>query len=150
MPTGIPFIIGNELAERYSFYGMKGLLVVFMTKYLLDASGARAPMSEPEAIETYHQFTAAVYATPFLGALISDIWFGKYKTILSVSLLYCIGHLALALDETRTGLMIGLFCIAFGAGGIKPCVSARRTNTCSSAPTAGSTSRSTSARSLRC
>jgi POT family proton-dependent oligopeptide transporter len=124
MPTGIPFIIGNELAERYSFYGMKGLLTVFMTKYLLDASGAVAPMSETEAIATYHNFTAAVYATPFLGALIADIWFGKYRTILSVSLLYCLGHLALALDETRTGLFIGLTLIAFGAGGIKPCVSA--------------------------
>jgi POT family proton-dependent oligopeptide transporter len=124
MPTGIPYIIGNELAERYSFYGMKGLLTVFMTKYLLDATGAKAPMSEHEAIETYHTFTAAVYATPFLGALISDIWFGKYRTILSVSVLYCLGHLALALDETRLGLAVGLTLIAFGAGGIKPCVSA--------------------------
>lgn len=124
MPTGIPYIIGNELAERYSFYGMKGLLTVFMTKYLLDASGALAPMKEAEAIATYHTFTAAVYATPFLGALISDIFVGKYKTILSVSLLYCLGHLALALDETRSGLMIGLTLIALGAGGIKPCVSA--------------------------
>jgi proton-dependent oligopeptide transporter, POT family len=124
MPTGIPYIIGNELAERYSFYGMKGLLTVFMTKYLLDATGAPAPMKEAEAVEAYHTFTAAVYATPFLGALISDIWFGKYRTILSVSLLYCLGHLALALDETRLGLIVGLTLIAFGAGGIKPCVSA--------------------------
>lgn len=124
MPTGIPYIIGNELAERYSFYGMKGLLTVFMTQYLLDATGAKAPMSEAEAVETYHTFTAAVYATPFLGALASDIWFGKYRTILSVSLLYCLGHLALALDETRLGLTVGLTLIALGAGGIKPCVSA--------------------------
>jgi len=124
MPTGIPFIIGNELAERYSFYGMKGLLTVFMTKYLLDATGAPAPMQEAEAIATYHNFTAAVYATPFLGALISDIFVGKYRTILSVSVLYCLGHLALALDETRLGLVVGLTLIALGAGGIKPCVSA--------------------------
>jgi POT family proton-dependent oligopeptide transporter len=124
MPTGIPYIIGNELAERYSFYGMKGLLTVFMTKYLLDATGAPAPMKEAEAVATYHMFTAAVYATPFLGALISDIFIGKYRTILSVSVLYCLGHLALALDETRLGLAIGLTLIALGAGGIKPCVSA--------------------------
>ncbi len=124
MPSGVPFIIGNELAERYSFYGMKGLLTVFMTKYLLDSSGALSPMSEAEATEKYHLFTAAVYATPFLGALLSDVWLGKYRTIVSVSLLYCFGHLALALDETRMGLLIGLTLIAFGAGGIKPCVSA--------------------------
>lgn len=124
MPSGIPFIIGNELAERYSFYGMKGLLTVFMTKYLLDASGAKAPMSDAEATAAYHQFTALVYATPFIGALVSDVWLGKYRTILSVSLLYCVGHFVLAMDETRTGLAIGLGLIALGAGGIKPCVSA--------------------------
>ena len=107
MPSGIPFIIGNELAERYSFYGMKGLLTVFMTKYLLDASGAKAPMSDAEATAAYHQFTALVYATPFLGALVSDVWLGKYRTILSVSLLYCLGHFALAMDETRTARATG-------------------------------------------
>ena len=39
MPTGVPYIIGNELAERFSFYGMKGILTVFMTKHLLDSAG---------------------------------------------------------------------------------------------------------------
>ena len=39
MPNGIPYIIGNELAERFSFYGMKCILVVFMTKYLMDQNG---------------------------------------------------------------------------------------------------------------
>lgn len=49
---------------------------------------------------------------------------GKYRTILALSLVYCLGHLILALDITRTGLALGLFLIALGAGGIKPCVSA--------------------------
>ena len=39
MPGGIPYIIGNETAERFSFYGMKTILVIFMTKYLMDQSG---------------------------------------------------------------------------------------------------------------
>jgi proton-dependent oligopeptide transporter, POT family len=124
MPGGIPFIIGNELAERYSFYGMKGLLVAFMTTQLMGADGKPAPMSEADATGWYHAFTSAVYATPFLGALLSDGLLGKYRTIIGLSLVYCLGHFALALDDTRLGLSIGLSLIAIGAGGIKPCVSA--------------------------
>lgn len=124
MPGGIPYIIGNEAAERFSFYGMKTILVVFMVRYLVDAEGSLAPMKEAEATSWYHLFMAAVYLTPLLGALLADILLGKYLTILSLSLVYCLGHLALALDETRLGLSVGLFLIALGAGGIKPCVSA--------------------------
>jgi POT family proton-dependent oligopeptide transporter len=124
MPPGVPYIIGNELAERYSFYGMKALLVVFMTAHLMGADGKLAPMSEPDARGYFHLFTAAVYATPLLGALIADGVLGKYRTIIALSLVYCCGHLALALDDTRLGLGLGLTLIALGAGGVKPCVSA--------------------------
>ena len=72
MPKGIPYIIGNELAERFSFYGMKCILVVFMTKYLVDQQGNHAPMSNEEATAWYHWFTSAVYFTPLLGAIISN------------------------------------------------------------------------------
>ena len=124
MPKGIPYIIGNEAAERYSFYGMKAILVIFMTKYLMDSDGARAPMTETEATTWFHLFNSAVYFTPLLGAIVADAFLGKYKTIVSLSIVYCLGHLALALDETRLGLAVGLTLIAIGAGGIKPCVSA--------------------------
>ncbi len=124
MPKGIPYIIGNELAERFSFYGMKCILIIFMTKYLMDTSGSLAPMGKEEATYWYHLFTSAVYFTPLVGAIIADAFFGKYRTILSLSIVYCLGHLALALDETRLGLTLGLTLISIGAGGIKPCVSA--------------------------
>lgn len=124
MPGGVPFIIGNELAERYSFYGMKAILVVFMTEHLMGADGKPAFMSKADARGYYHLFDAAVYATPFLGALLSDRFLGKYRTIIALSLVYCLGHLALAMDDTRFGLGLGLGLIALGAGGIKPCVSA--------------------------
>src|SRR5262245_30515779 len=114
MPAGVPYIIGNELAERYSFYGMKGLLVVFMTTQLMGADGKPAPMSEGDANGYYHMFTSAVYATPLLGALLSDGVWGKYRTIIALSLVYCAGHLALALDDTRFGLTLGLGLIALG------------------------------------
>ena len=124
MPKGIPYIIGNELAERFSFYGMKCILMVFMTKHLMNSSGEYATMDPNEATYWYHMFTSAVYYTPVFGAILSDAFFGKYRTILALSIVYCLGHFALALDETRLGLMVGLTLISIGAGGIKPCVSA--------------------------
>lgn len=124
MPPGIPYIIGNEVAERFSFYGMRAILTVFMTKYLLDSSGAVDAMSEADAKYWFHTFMVAGYAFPLLGAIVSDWLFGKYATILWLSIVYCFGHLALALDETRLGLVIGLTLIALGMGAIKPCVSA--------------------------
>ena len=124
MPKGIPYIIGNELAERFSFYGMKCILIIFMTKHLIDRNGSLNPMTDNEATYWYHFFTSAVYYTPIFGAILADAFLGKYKTILLLSIVYCLGHFALALDETRLGLTIGLTLIAIGAGGIKPCVSA--------------------------
>lgn len=124
MPHGIPFIIGNELAERFSFYGMRAILYLFMTTALVTHEGAQDLMSEAKAKEWTHLFIAGVYFTPLIGALIADLWLGKYKTIIALSLVYCLGHLALAVDNTRSGLVVGLTLIAIGAGGIKPCVSA--------------------------
>jgi POT family proton-dependent oligopeptide transporter len=133
MPPGVPFIIGNELAERFSFYGMKGILTVFMTQHLLNSAGNPAYMSDEQAKTVYHLFTAAAYFFPLVGALIADVYWGKYKTILLISLMYCLGHGCLALMDLgpMTGLwdmkpffFAGLILIAMGAGGIKPCVSA--------------------------
>jgi POT family proton-dependent oligopeptide transporter len=123
MPPGIPYIIGNEAAERFNFYGMRAVLVVFMTKYLVDRDGALAPMSENDANKWYHLFLSANYFFPALGAIISDAFWGKYKMIIRLSLVYCLGSLVLAFDHTRLGLTLGLTLIAIGAGGIKPCVS---------------------------
>lgn len=124
MPKGIPYIIGNEAAERFSYYGMRSILAVFMTDYLLNSAGDPAPMTDAEARTYFGLFSSAVYFFPVLGSIVSDGIFGKYRTILWVSLIYCLGHLVLSLDETRFGLAIGLGLIAIGSGGIKPCVSA--------------------------
>ncbi len=120
MPSGIPFIVGNEMAERFAFYGMKGVLVVFMTHYLLGADGEPAPMGEEEAKSVYHLFSAAAFFTPVFGAVLADWLFGKYRLILGLSVVYCAGNLVLAYDQTRTGLLVGLTLIAVASGGIKP------------------------------
>jgi len=124
IPAGIPFIIGNELAERFSYYGMRAILVVFMTQYLVDAGGKLAPMTDNEAKAYFHLFVSVTYFTPFLGALLADGVWGKYRTIISLSIVYSLGHFCLALDDTRMGLLLGQSLIALGSGGIKPCVSA--------------------------
>lgn len=124
MPGGVPYIIANEIAERFSFYGMRAILVIFMTQYLRNASGEIEGMNETDAKVWYHNFMAAAYFFPLIGAFLSDALLGKYKTIIWLSIVYCLGHLALALDETKLGLSVGLTLIAVGAGGIKPCVSA--------------------------
>lgn len=124
MPPGIPYIVTNEAAERFSYYGMRAILVVFMTEYLRAADGSLDIMTEAEARASFHLFASAVYFFPAIGALVADVFLGKYRTIISLSLVYCLGHLTLALDDTRFGLSIGLTLIAMGSGGIKPCVSA--------------------------
>jgi POT family proton-dependent oligopeptide transporter len=124
MPPGIPYIIGNEAAERFSFYGMSSIVIVFMTQYLVTGSGLADHMGDAEARKNFAYFVSAVYFTPILGAILAEGYFGKYRIILSLSFVYCLGHFALALDDTRLGLLIGLGLISVGAGGIKPCVSA--------------------------
>ncbi|MGC3971029.1 MAG: MFS transporter [Pirellulales bacterium] len=124
MPPGIPYIVGNEAAERFSYYGMRTILMPFMMKFLLDRSGNLDTMNENDASARAHTFYTAVYFFPLLGAVLADRFFGKYSTIIWLSLVYCLGHFALSLDDTRNGLLVGLALIAFGAGGIKPCVSA--------------------------
>ena len=123
-PKGIPYIIGNEAAERYSFYGMKAIFVVFLTMFIRNANGELALFDETDAKFWLHIFIFATYGFSIAGAFISDIYWGKYKTIIVLSVVYCIGHFVLALFETKFGFLMGCSLIAIGAGGIKPCVSA--------------------------
>ncbi|MBX3449631.1 MAG: POT family MFS transporter [Planctomycetaceae bacterium] len=124
MPPGVPYIVGNEAAERFSFYGMKAILTVYMTQFLVSSAGSLDVMSGEEAKKYVHLFVASAYFFPIAGAILSDWLWGKYSTILWLSIVYCLGHLALAVVPGREGLFLGLFLIALGAGGIKPCVSA--------------------------
>lgn len=130
MPTGIPYIIGNEACERFSFYGMKAILQVHMTalfaaQMIGEESLANSESAALHAQEVSHLFVAAVYAFPMIGALVADRLLGKYRTIMWLSIVYCLGHGVLAVAENRVGGMyLGLGLIALGAGGIKPCVSA--------------------------
>ena len=123
IPRQIAYIIGNEGCERFSFYGMRNILTVFLVtsllQYLPEAERAGA------AKDVFHTFVIGVFFFPLLGGWLADRFLGKYHTILWLSLIYCLGHLFLALFESnRTGFYAGLCLIALGSGGIKPCVSA--------------------------
>ena len=123
MPPQIPYIIGNEACERFSFYGMRNILTpILITSMLL-----YAPIAERAGIakEVFHSFVIGVYFFPLLGGWLSDRFFGKYQTVLWLSLLYCVGQGFLAFFvDNRVGFYTGLVLIALGSGGIKPLVSA--------------------------
>src|SRR5262245_13817053 len=128
LPRQIGYIIGNEGCERFSFYGMRNILTQFlMSSTLLFTATQVVPEAEREgaAKEVFHTFVLGVYFFPLLGGWLSDRFLGKYHTILYLSLVYCAGHACLALfDKNKAGFFTGLFLIALGSGGIKPCVSA--------------------------
>ncbi|OFZ23198.1 MAG: hypothetical protein A2X94_02860 [Bdellovibrionales bacterium GWB1_55_8] len=139
-PPGIPFIVGNEGAERFSFYGMRAILYIYLTSlYLqfapeLQVSAEAAMGAKAHATQVVHLFMAGVYAFPMIGAILADRLLGKFNVILWVSLIYCGGHGVLALAgrfgatgdyaSAEIAMYIGLALIAMGSGGIKPCVSA--------------------------
>ncbi|HVK11646.1 MAG TPA: MFS transporter, partial [Gemmataceae bacterium] len=128
MPRQIAYIIGNEGCERFSFYGMRNILVEFLkSAAMLFAVVELVPEKEREAIakEVFHTFVIGVYFFPLLGGWLADRFLGKYRTILYLSLVYCVGQACLAaFVDNKYGFYVGLFLIALGSGGIKPCVSA--------------------------
>uniref|UniRef100_A0A671NG56 Solute carrier family 15 member 1a n=1 Tax=Sinocyclocheilus anshuiensis TaxID=1608454 RepID=A0A671NG56_9TELE len=116
-PVSIFFIVVNEFCERFSYYGMKAVLVLYF-KYFIG-------WDNDLSTSIYHTFVALCYLSPILGAIIADSWLGKFKTIVYLSIVYTIGQVIMAIsavhditDTNRDGLIL----IALGTGGIKPCV----------------------------
>ncbi|KAK5847647.1 hypothetical protein PBY51_016757 [Eleginops maclovinus] len=133
-PISIFFIVVNEFCERFSYYGMRAVLVLYF-KYFLK-------WDDDFATTIYHTFVALCYLTPILGAIVADSWLGKFKTIVYLSIVYTLGQVVMAIsaihdltDTNKDGTpdnmtlhvalsMVGLILIALGTGGIKPCVAA--------------------------
>ncbi len=127
-PQQIKYIVGNEACERFSYYGMRSILAGYITGAVLQGGLGK---SADQSTEIIHTFVSVNYFMPLLGAWLSDKIIGRYHTILWVSLFYCAGHGVLAcsdffgtVDAKMWCLFAGLALIAFGSGGIKPCVSA--------------------------
>ncbi|XP_022167051.1 peptide transporter family 1-like isoform X2 [Myzus persicae] len=124
-PKAVWYIFGNELCERFSFYGLKTTLVLFFTiiqKYDQDTSTI-----------IFHIFMVFSYMSPLFGAIIADSYWGKYRTIFILSLVHAMGNILVAITSLVTSVslhfqrlftIIGLLLTSVGAGGIKPCVAA--------------------------
>jgi proton-dependent oligopeptide transporter, POT family len=130
-PSQVKYIVGNEACERFSYYGMRSILAGYITGAVLKGGLGQ---DEDTATSIIHMFIFANYFMPLFGAWLSDKVVGRYHTILWVSLFYCAGHGVLACSDLAGAvggvhgklacLFTGLALIAFGSGGIKPCVSA--------------------------
>jgi len=127
LPKAIPFIIGNEAAERFSFYGIRSIMSTFLVAQFFNPlnNPMMQGVAEARANELAHLFATLAYFMPLVGGIMADWFFGKYKVILYVSILYAIGNLTVALSTHNITMFItGLIVIAVAAGGIKSCVSA--------------------------
>ena len=114
-PPQVKYILGNEACERFSLYGMRAILVTYMTGVL--------GVSDAEAEWVHHLWVAAVYFMPLVGGWLADRYFGRYAVILWMSFGYVAGNACIALFESQAGLYTGLALIALGSGAIKPNVS---------------------------
>jgi POT family proton-dependent oligopeptide transporter len=127
MPRSVPFIIGNEIAERFSFYGLRSIMVTYMAVAFFNPTLNPALTAEADARanEMAHMFVTLAYFMPLVGGIMADWFFGKYRVILFVSILYTFGHFMLSISGSNYTLFsTGLVIIACCAGGIKSCVSA--------------------------
>ncbi|MEQ1439278.1 POT family MFS transporter [Fontimonas sp. SYSU GA230001] len=115
MPAGIPYIVINEFAERFCYYGINAILTVYMVNFLR--------FGEAQATTWQSLFKSGAYFFPLLGAIVSDVFLGKFRTIMIFSSAYVAGCALLALSDSPQSMAVGLFLIALGTGGIKPCVS---------------------------
>ncbi len=126
-PKGIAYIIATEAAERFSYYGMRSILTLYLVAQFFNPGHDPALQAAAEAAanEKTHLFVSLAYFMPVIGAVLADALFGRYRVILVLSLVYCLGHLCLAVfDDHLDGFSFGLLLLAMGAGGIKANVSA--------------------------
>jgi POT family proton-dependent oligopeptide transporter len=126
-PKAAPYIVVTELAERFSFYGMKAILPTFLIAQFFNPTNdpSLVKNADAHANEIVHLFVALVYACSIIGGFLADKVLGRFKTIFYTSIIYCLGHLMLAVFEMNYNLFfMGLMLIALGAGGVKPNVTA--------------------------
>jgi len=123
-PKSVFFIVSNEFCERFSYYGMRTILAIYLRNILL--------YSDDDATVIYHVFVMMCYFFPIFGAMLADTLLGKFRTIFYISIVYALGNVVVAFSSATGAIeiparelsIVGLLLIAFGTGGIKPCVSA--------------------------
>jgi POT family proton-dependent oligopeptide transporter len=137
-PKGLAYLAATELAERFSYYGMTGLLALYLVKQLLlpDHAGQvlglaqlrhlfefRGPISNQAfASLIFGWYSGLVYFTPILGGLLADRWLGARRTVILGALLMSAGHLAMSFDAT---FLVALVMLILGSGCLKGNIAAQ-------------------------
>jgi proton-dependent oligopeptide transporter, POT family len=136
-PKGLTFLFTTEMWERFSYYGMRSLLVLYMTKYLflhgrgenaLGLAGLRNALEaifgpldvQPLSSQIYGLYTALVYLTPIFGGLLADRVLGQRRTVVIGAVLMAIGHFMMAVEQL---FLLALLTLIFGNGAFKPNIS---------------------------
>jgi proton-dependent oligopeptide transporter, POT family len=136
-PRGLTFLFGTEMWERFSYYGMRALLVLYMTKYLLlrghaentlGLAGVRSALEaifgpldiQPLSSQIYGFYTALVYLTPIFGGLVADRVLGQRRTVIVGAVLMAIGHFMMAVEQL---FLCALLALILGSGAFKPNIS---------------------------
>ncbi|EDO28569.1 predicted protein, partial [Nematostella vectensis] len=116
-------ILVAEFGERFSYYGIKTVLVLYLTKDLM--------FNKDKGKAIYHAFSMVSYFTGVIGAMMADSFLGKYKTIAYTLFVYCLSEILLTAtsaddigQRSSIGPLIGLFLMAIACGNIKPCLAA--------------------------
>ena len=111
-PRGLYFLFFTEMWERFSYYGMRALLVYYMTKQLL--------FSQEKSSHIYGLYTGFVYFAPFFGGLIADRWLGQRRAVTVGGIVMALGHFLMAFEFL---FFPALVCIIIGNGFFKPNIS---------------------------
>jgi POT family proton-dependent oligopeptide transporter len=138
-PRGLTFLFTTEMWERFSYYGMRSLLVLYMVKFVLlpenagNAIGLAALRSfyesifgplgtQPFASHIYGLYTALVYLTPLIGGMLADRVLGQRRTVVLGASLMAVGHFMMAFEPL---FLFALLVLIFGNGAFKPNISAQ-------------------------
>jgi proton-dependent oligopeptide transporter, POT family len=136
-PRGLTYLFTTEMWERFSYYGMRSLLVLYMVKYLLNAGtigsvvgfpalrgaleGVFGPLDiQPLASQIYGLYTAFVYLTPIFGGYLADRWLGQRRTVIIGAVLMALGHFMMAFEPL---FLFALLALILGNGAFKPNIS---------------------------
>src|SRR3954466_13009755 len=136
-PRGLAFLFATEMWERFSYYGMRALLVLYMVKYLLqpDQAGTvvgygaiktalevvSGPLSvQALASQIYGLYTGLVYFTPVFGGFLADRYLGQRRTVVIGAILMAAGHFMMAFEAV---FFFALLTLILGNGAFKPNIS---------------------------
>ncbi len=119
-PASLFVLFFTEMWERFSYYGMRALLVLFLTSSLMDGGYG---WERKDALQLYALYTGLVYMTPLIGGIIADKFTGYRKAVVLGALIMAIGHACMAVEAIPAFFYAGLGCLIVGNGLFKPNIS---------------------------